>query len=137
MPAGSVRTADGDGLAFGRAAGEGLAPFDRAAGFELGDGAAGVDADGATAGVELAVADVPGAEVAAGPTTSDDAAAGDSPARELDDAAGADAEGPAALVDAVHPAVTRAGTRSSAAAIRRIPPSSPTQSQILAKWGLV
>ncbi|HEY5051760.1 MAG TPA: hypothetical protein VII50_12735 [Acidothermaceae bacterium] len=43
------------------------------------------------------------------------------------------ADGPADLVVAVHPAVTRAGTSTSAAAIRRIPPSS----RILRRWGPV
>ena len=81
--------------------------------------------------VGAAAAEVAGAEVAAGPATGADDA-GNSAAEESEDAAGADADGPAALFEAVHPAVTRTGTSTSAAAIRRIPPSSPTRSRILA-----
>ncbi len=130
LPVGSgwLAGADDEELAFEGADGEGLGPFDRAAGLELGDGAEGVEAAGVTGGLELAAANGAGAEVAAGPATAGDGA-GDSAAGEPEEAAGADAEGPAALFDAVHPAVTRTGTSTSAAAIRRIPPSSPTPGQ--------
>jgi hypothetical protein len=52
---------------------------------------AGAEAADATGVVEPAVADVPGAEVAAGPAAAVDCAAGDSAATEPKDAAGADA----------------------------------------------
>jgi len=85
---------------------------------------------------ELADGAAAGAEVAAGPTAAvEPPGAPNGPAGTVagaEDAAGADADGPAALFEAVHPAVTKTGTSTSAAAIRRIPPSSPTLGQFLA-----
>jgi hypothetical protein len=89
---------------------------------------AGVDAAGVTAGEEVAAATTPAlepaaADVAVGP---DPVAAVDAEAPEDAKAttAGADADCPADRLDAVHPAVTRTDTSTSAAAIRRIPSSS-------------
>jgi hypothetical protein len=118
--------------------GAGLALFDLAAGLSPGSPAAGPAvvlgaglavraaglavaglADVVAAGAEVSA----GAEVAAGPIAAAEPAGAGSAA---DDAAGVDEAGPgvngaAVLLDAVHPAVTRTGTSTSAAAIRRMP----------------
>ena len=94
---------------------------------ELGEleGAAGAEVAAATtpaldpggaAGVDGPAAEVPAEADAAADTAADPAA----------EPGGKD---PAVLLVAVQPAVTRTGTSTSAAAIRRIPPSSPTPGQ--------
>ena len=121
--------------------GEGLAPFDLPPEWSPGSPAAG------PAGVLGELGETEGAavaEVAAGPTPALDpwAVAGvDRPAAEVpaevpaevsaeadvaaDTAAEPGGKDPADLLVAVHPAVTRTGTSTSAAAIRRMPTSSP------------
>lgn len=132
---GPAGTAGGEGLAFEGADGDGLAPFDRAVGLELGAGLADVEAADGMGRAELADG-AAGAEVAAGPTAAvEPPGPPNGPAgigAGAEDATGADADGAAALFEAVHPAVTKTGTSTSAAAIRRIPPSWPTLGQYLA-----
>jgi hypothetical protein len=136
----------------GTADAEGLGPFDLAPELSPGSPAAGPDGvlgaglaaelpagEGVVepAGVEAA-GEVVGPEVVAGATAAGEPLGPPSgPAGTGSDAlatAEPDTEGPDAdREDAVHPAVTRTGTSTSAAAIRRIRPSS----RIRRRWGPV